>query len=112
MKKTSLNLDENITCLLCYVLGWISGLIIILIEKSNKTVKFHAMQSIIFSCCVTLLSVILSNVLVFAIGLLPVINIAAIIIWIILMVKAYSGEKMKLPVIGNYAEDWSKKIQL
>ena len=47
MAKTSLNLDENIEGLLCYLGIWITGLIFYLLEKDNKFVKFHAMQSII-----------------------------------------------------------------
>ena len=46
MDKTSIGLTENIAGLLCYVLGWISGLIFLLIEQENKFVRFHAIQSI------------------------------------------------------------------
>ena len=46
MDKTSTGLAENVAGLLCYVLGWISGLIFILIEPENKFVRFHAIQSI------------------------------------------------------------------
>lgn len=112
MKKTSLNLNENTTCLLCYVLGWISGLIIILIEKKNTTVKFHAMQSIIFSCSTTLISILLGTVFMFLLPLLPIFNIAVCILWIVLMVKAYKGEMFKLPIIGDFAEEWSQKVNL
>ena len=47
MAKTSTGLDENIAGLLCYVLGWVSGIILLLLENENKFVRFHAMQSII-----------------------------------------------------------------
>ena len=47
MEKTSTGLQENVAGLLCYVLGWVTGLIFILIEKENKFVRFHAMQSIV-----------------------------------------------------------------
>ena len=47
MEKTSTGLDENVAGLLCYVLGWVSGLVFILIEQENNFVRFHAMQSII-----------------------------------------------------------------
>ena len=47
MEKTSTGLDENVAGLLCYVLGWISGIVFLLIEPENKFVRFHAIQSII-----------------------------------------------------------------
>jgi len=99
MAKSSTGLEENVAGLLCYVLGWITGLIFFLIEKDNKFVKFHAMQSIItFGAC-TILSFI------------PVINwfigIIALVLWILLMIKAYQGIKFKLPVIGDLAEKWA-----
>ena len=47
MAKTSTGLEENIAGLLCYVLGWISGLIFLLVETENKFVRYHAVQSII-----------------------------------------------------------------
>ena len=47
MVKTSTGLEDNIAGLLCYVAGWVSGLIFLLIETENKFVRFHAVQSII-----------------------------------------------------------------
>ena len=47
MDKSSTGLDENIAGLLCYVLGWISGLVFLLLERDSNFVKFHAVQSII-----------------------------------------------------------------
>ena len=46
MEKSSTGLAENVAGLLCYVLGWVSGLVFILIEKENRFVRFHAIQSI------------------------------------------------------------------
>ena len=42
--KSSTGLDENIAALLAYVFGWISGLILFLMEKDSRLVRFHAMQ--------------------------------------------------------------------
>ena len=99
MEKTSAGLAENVAGLLCYVLGWMTGLIFILIEKENKFVRFHAMQSILVSGALTVLSWI------------PFINFVAwilgLILWIVLMVKAYQGAKFKLPWVGNLAEKWT-----
>ena len=99
MAKSSTGMEENVAALLSYLLGWVTGLIFFLIEKDSKFVKFHAMQSIItFGALVVLSFIPWVNIIV---GLL------ALILWIILMVKAYQGEKFKLPVIGDLAEKWS-----
>ena len=47
MEKATFGLDENIASALTYVLGFLTGIIFFLMEKENKTVRFHAMQSII-----------------------------------------------------------------
>jgi len=102
--KTGLGLDENVEGLLCYVLGWISGLVFILIEKDNKFVRFHAFQSFF-----TFLSIMIVS---FVLGFIPIIGLVAgillfitsVIIWIMGMVKAYQGDKFKIPIAGDLAE--------
>ncbi len=112
MEKTSTGLDENVAGLLCYVLGWVSGLVFILIENENKFVRFHAMQSIVTFGGITVISIVLS-----ILGLIPfigvlfdivnwIIGVLAFVLWIVLMVKAYQGTKYKLPWSGNLAEKW------
>ena len=106
MAKTSSGLEENVAGLLSYVLGWITGLVFILIEKENKFVRFHAMQSIIVFGSIT--------VVAFIIGWIPVIGaiiawilwILGLVLWIVLMIKAYQGTMYKVPVAGNLAEKW------
>lgn len=104
MEKTSTGLEANVAGLLCYVLGWITGLVFILIEKENKFVRFHAMQSIIVFGAITVASIIF-NLIPFIGWLLGVLlSILALVLWIILMVKAYQGDKYKLPWAGELAE--------
>jgi uncharacterized membrane protein len=100
MAKTSTGLDENVAGLLCYVLGWISGTIFILIETENKFVRYHAMQSIIVFGILTVAGIILGFVRYIG-WLVPAFSF---ILWVVLMVKAYQGEKYKLPWAGNLAE--------
>ena len=104
MAKTSTGLEENVAGLLCYVLGWISGLVFILIEKENKFVRFHAMQSIVVFGAYTVLQLVLGWIpwIGWMIGTL--LGILALVLWIILMIKAYQGQKYKLPVAGDFAE--------
>lgn len=102
--KTSTGMQANVAALLSYVLGWITGLIFYLIEKENKFVRFHAMQSIVVSAALTILSIILVFIPIVGWIALPLLNIAGIILWILLMVKAYQGEMFKLPIAGDIAE--------
>jgi len=107
MAKSSTGLEENVAGLLCYVVGWITGLVFFLIEKDSKFVKFHAMQSIItFGACFIIMWV--AGVIPFVgwvISLL--VGILIFVLWIVLMIKAYKGEKFKLPIAGDLAEKWS-----
>ena len=104
MAKTSTGLEENVAGLLCYVLGWITGLIFIIIEKDNKFVRFHAMQSIIVFGILTVARIILGWIPFIGWIFGIIIGILAFVLWIILMIKAFKGEKYKLPWAGNFAE--------
>ena len=110
MAETYSGIEENIAGLLCYVLGWVTGLIFFLIEKDNKFVRFHAVQSMAVFGAITAAYIVLA-----IIGTIPVINLINIVLypllgilwfvlWIILMIKAYQGVKYKLPWSGNLAE--------
>jgi uncharacterized membrane protein len=103
MAKSSTGMEENVAALLSYVLGWVTGIIFFLLEKESKFVKFHAMQSIITFGALTVLSIIFFWLPV----LVWVIDVIFIVLWILLMIKAYQGAKFKLPVIGDLAEKWS-----
>jgi uncharacterized membrane protein len=103
--KTSIGLDENLAATAAYALGWISGLAILLMEHDNRFVRFHAMQS-------TIVFGILSGI--WFIGWsIPFIGWAvsafvippvSIILWLVLLLKAYQGELFKLPIVGDIAE--------
>jgi uncharacterized membrane protein/ribosomal protein L40E len=104
------SLEPNVAGLLCYVLGWITGLVFILIEKENKFVRFHAMQSIVTFGAFSVLWIpfsILSqmDILRVLFGILQAVTgILAFVLWIVLMIKAYQGERYKLPIVGDIAE--------
>ena len=108
--KTSLGLQENVEATLCYVLGWLSGLIFLLLEKDNKNVKFHAMQSLVVFLGLQILSFILMMAHLYIFG--PIFMIGGVILWVFLMVKAYQGEKLKLPVVGDFSENFAQKGEL
>ena len=104
MEKTSTGLEANVAGLLCYVAGWISGLVFILIEKENKFVRFHAMQSIIVFGVLSVASIVLGWIPLLNVVIVPLISVLGLVLWIVLMVKAYQGEKYKLPWAGDLAE--------
>jgi len=110
MEKSSTGLDENVAGLLCYVLGWVSGLVFVLIEQESKFVRFHAVQSIYVFGIYTIVGIILVTFL----GWIPILGIIIyVLVWgvgiglaIFLMIKAYQGTEFKLPWAGNFAERW------
>lgn len=99
VKPKGTGLPRNTAAALAYILGWLSGLLLLFIEK-DEFVRFHAMQSIITFGILT----VLSFVPVIGWMLTPIILLAGLALWLILIVKAYQGEKFKLPYIGNWAE--------
>ena len=99
--NTVSGLPENTAAALCYSVGWVTGLIFFLIEKDNKKIRFHALQSIVVFGLVQGLS------LVPVIGwtLSPILTIIGFVLWLVLIFKTYNGENFDLPVIS----DWVKK---
>lgn len=115
MGTTSAGLQPNLAAALSYLLGVITGIIFFVIEKENKYVRFHAMQSILFGAAWIILVIVL-QVLSIALAFVPyvgwifslliwvVVGLGGFILWLLLMYKAYQGEKFKLPVLGDIAE--------
>jgi len=102
-QKTSTGLTANTAALISYLGGFITGIIFLVVEKENKFVRFHALQSI-FTFGAVFIIIQVFNVISFLAMLLPVVNLLGLGLWIILMVKAYQGEEFKLPVIGDIVE--------
>ena len=102
--KTSTGMQPNVAALLSYLVGFITGIIFYVIEKENKFVRFHAMQSIVTFGFLFVLGFILGVIPIIGWVLMPVLWIVEVILWIVLMVKAYQGEKFTLPIAGDIAE--------
>ena len=107
MNKTSTGLTENVAGLLCYILGWITGIVFLVIEPDNKFVRFHALQSIIVFGILTVARFVLFWIPVVGVAFNWIIIVLGLILWIILMVKAYQGTKYKILWAGNLAEKWT-----
>ncbi|HUP01762.1 MAG TPA: DUF4870 domain-containing protein [Gemmatimonadota bacterium] len=108
-------MDPKLAGLLCYILGIITGLIFFFIEKTHSVVRFHAAQSILFGGASIILWIVLTVVgLVLGsiswqlgniFGLLSLLVwLGLFIVWVVLLIKGYSGEKWKLPLVGDMAE--------
>jgi uncharacterized membrane protein len=98
------DIQPNVAGLLCYVAGWVTGIIFLVLEQKNQFVRFHAMQSIITFGVLTIAGGLLSWIPVVGDFFGAVIGILTFILWIVLMIKAYQGELFELPVAGNIAK--------
>ncbi|HZR44332.1 MAG TPA: DUF4870 domain-containing protein [Ktedonobacteraceae bacterium] len=95
---------------LCYLGGWVTGLIFLLLKKENRFVRFHAMQSLIFFSAISMVTAVFSSIPhlgSFVAGL----GFVSFICWIVLMVRAARGRYYKLPIIGDYAEKWANALK-
>ena len=111
-KSSSLGTEEHIAIAISYALGWLTGLIVLLIEKENETVRYHAAQSIIVFGSVTILNIILPMVLfVLAIPFIGVINLLAVVLWVVFLVKALTQNPLKIGFISSYAEKLSGSVK-
>jgi uncharacterized membrane protein len=112
--------EENVAGLLCYAGGWVTGLIFFLIDK-RPSVRFHAAQSIVVFGGLHVVYIILTTIfltgfragglgfLSFAGLLFNVVRLVGVVLWIVLMVKAYQGERFQVPIAANLAESLATK---
>lgn len=115
--KTSLGIEENLEAALAYLFGWVTGLLFLLLEKENKFVKFHAIQSILFNIAYIIVIVPLAIIGAFMPDFIALmftllqcgVGLVGFFMWVFLMYKAYSKEMYKLPVIGDLAEKEANK---
>ena len=102
--RSSTGLDENVAGFFCYLLGFITGVVFLVVEKKSSFVKFHAKQSTITFLILFVISLIL--------GWIPIIGILvlilSLILWLLLMIKALQGERYMLPIVGKMAEEKTK----
>jgi uncharacterized membrane protein len=106
--KTSTGLQQNVAGLLCYLLGWITGIIFLILEKDDKVVRFHAIQSIVVFGAYTVITIIFRWIPFIGWIIVWIAGVIAFILWIVLMVKAYQGQTYKVPVAGDIAAKQTK----
>ncbi len=96
-EQSSTGLEENVAGFFCYLLGFVTGIIFLVVEKKSSFVKFHARQSTI------------TFLIILALSWIPVIGflfwILGIFLWLLLMIKALQGKRYSLPIVGKLAEE-------
>lgn len=106
MKGTGLK--KNTAGALSYILGPITGVIFLILEK-DPFVRFHAMQSIVvFTLFWFILPWVLGLTLILAI-LIGLVWIISLILWLMCIYKAWMGEEWEVPVLGKFARQLAKK---
>lgn len=104
-ERSSTGLDANIAGALAYLFGFISGIAFLVLEKDSRFVRFHAMQSTIFSVAWIIGQVVFTAIpFIGWVLLLPVWWALGVVLWVFLMFKAFQNERYKLPYIGDIAE--------
>lgn len=123
MASTQPSLAENVAGLLCYVLGWVTGLIFLLIDK-RPFVRFHAAQSLITFGALHIISIILATAFLggnffrdsfswsdFGLwaAIHNLIGLVALIAWIVGMIKAYQHQRFRFPIVAEFADQLAGK---
>lgn len=98
-EQSSTGLEENVAGFLCYLLGFITGIVFLIVEKKSGFVKFHAKQSTI--------TFLFLFVILILLGWIPILGtlilIFSLILWLLLMIKALQGKRYLLPIVGKMA---------
>lgn len=102
--RSSTGLEVNIAGVLCYLIPFLSGLVLLFLEKNSRFVKFHAMQAVL-TFGALFAAYYIADIIPLIDGLIQfVIRFTGFVLWILLMVKAYGREWYRIPVIGEMAE--------
>ncbi len=100
-QKSSTGLEENVAGFLCYLFGFVTGIVFLVVEKESLFVKFHAKQSIITFLGLFVLILLFGGVPIFG----ALVFIFSLILWFVLMIKALQGKRYSLPIVGKMAEE-------
>lgn len=111
---TSTGVDPRLSALLCYTAWWLSGVIFLIIEQQHRAVRFHAAQSLVLFGA---FSILIGGLSLFSVGMLMVstsafqaarmlvylVWIAAVMVWLLLMYRAYHGQTWRVPLASGLA---------
>ena len=113
--KSIFDLDERVVAAGSYLLGFITGIVVLVLEKSNRFVRFHALQSIVtFGALAIIIGALdllggiigiiplLGWAVAFIIGLIvKLIGLVGVVAWLWLMYSSWKGREFRVPIIGD-----------
>jgi len=102
--------NENLMAAASYLLGFLTGIIFLLIEKQSRFVRFHAMQSTILFGGIFVANIALGFIPILGWLVVLLLSFVAFILWIVCMWKAFQGEMYKVPYVGSMAEKQLAKL--
>jgi uncharacterized membrane protein len=102
--KSQFGLDENIAAAIAYGFGFIGGIVFLIIEKENRYVRFHAMQSVMTFALVAVMFLVVVGLPLIGPPLATLFLLGVVVLWIVLIIKAISGQLYRLPYIGEWAD--------
>jgi uncharacterized membrane protein len=106
-EKKGTGLKKETAGALSYALGPITGILFLLLEK-DPFVKFHAAQSTVLFLGLFILQWILGFTIIL-LPLVPLIGIVSFVLWLLLIYKAWQGERWEVPLVGKYATKLAQK---
>ncbi len=116
-----MKMDQNKSALFSYLFWWVSGLVFLVTERKNSFVRFSAAQSVLFFGGFTIIKILfglLSAIPIIGTFILApilallgnVLTVIVVIAWLFLMYQSYRGVKVKIPIVGDYAEQLLARI--
>lgn len=117
-------MEPGVMAALAYVLGFITGIVVYLVEKDDQFVRFHAAQSMAISVLLFVASIVLTVVQTFVFALFfsnataglgavlsvvlglvwLVVSLGAFVLWLYLIVRAYQGATPRIPIAAGLAD--------
>jgi uncharacterized membrane protein len=111
---TSTGVDARLSALLCYLAWWVSGLVFLVIEQRHEAVRFHAAQSVVLFGGLSLLILLMAMASFGMLFISPaafqaaytlsfLLSLAAVALWLFVMLKIFKGESWHVPIAGDVA---------
>ena len=114
-RSTTTGLDPRLAAVLAYSAWWISGLVLLVLERDNRFVRFHALQALVglgglalltlLLAVISLLMLTVSYTAMRAAGyVVEAVAILSVLVWLVCLYKASRGYWWKLPLVGAWVE--------
>lgn len=114
-ESSSTGLDERLASVLCYSVWWVTGGLFLLLERRQRTVRFHAAQSLVLFGAVSALLVVLGAVSALTLMLSSqayqlvrvagdLLWVGAAVLWLVLVLRAWQGDVWRVPLVAALAD--------